>query len=81
MKKLHLKTANYIFLVDLEESDETTAVEIYDLETKLISNNWLAEGFLFEILCGDTDEEIVFISQEMEYNRIEILKEKEDEKN
>lgn len=81
MKKLHLKTTNFIFKVDIEESDEVNAVEMYDTDEKLISNNFLASDFFFQILLGDTDEEITFITDEMEYNRIEILKEKQNEEN
>lgn len=75
----HLETKNYIFYCDLEEYDEIA--KMYDKEMNLISDNYFAHEFLWEILAGKTDEEIIFISDEMEYNRQEILKEIKEEDN
>lgn len=73
--KKHLQTENYNFLCDLTESDENAAVKMYDKENVLISDNYFAYGYLWEVLAGMTEEKITFISSEMEYNRQEIAKE------
>lgn len=72
----HLETKNYYFLADLEEGDDNANTKMYDHTGKLISDNYHASQFLYEILAGETDEEITFISDEMKYNQTEILKEK-----
>lgn len=77
--KRHLATKDYIFYCDTEESDETAAVKMYDNEMNLISDNYFAGEYLWEIIAGLTDEKITFISDEMEYNRKEILKEVQEE--
>lgn len=78
-KELHVKTEDYYFLADTEESDENAAVKMYNSEMNLISDNHFAGEYLWEILAGLTDEKITFISDEMEYNRKEILKEVQEE--
>ena len=77
--KKHLATEDYIFYCDTEESDETAAVKMYDTEMNLISDNYFAGEYIWEILAGKTNEVITFISDEMEYNRKEILKEVQEE--
>lgn len=72
---LHAVTENYFFFIDAEESDENAAVKMYDKENVLISDNYFACEYLWEILAGMTEEKITFISSEMEYNRQEIVKE------
>lgn len=75
----HLETKNYYFLVDIEEGDENGNTEMYDVKTnKLISDNCHATFYLNDILSGQTDEEITFISEDMKYNQIEMLKEIEN---
>lgn len=70
-------TTNYKFKVDTEESDENAAVKMYDQSGKLISDNFHGANFLYSVLSGEEEEEeITFISPDMEYNRIEILKER-----
>ena len=73
MKKLHLKTNQYLFLFDIENTDETSGIEMFDYDGKLISNNFLAYNFLHEILAGDSDQEIVFISKELEIDAAESI--------
>lgn len=68
----HLATKNHYFMVDLMEGDENANTKMYSLDGTLISDNYHANQFLYEILAGETDEEIVLISEEMLYNQKQI---------
>lgn len=70
---LHVITADWFFFVNPEESDETAAVKMTDKNLNLISDNFLASDYLFSLLLDDS--EVIAISEEMQYNKTELLKE------
>lgn len=43
-------TADHLFYVNYQESDDCTAVIMKDHHGKLISNNWHASNYLFELM-------------------------------
>ena len=70
---LHAITKDYFFFIDTEESDEVNAVKMTDKQLNLISDNWLACDYLFGLLQEDSPE-ILSLSDEMQYNKTELLK-------
>ena len=73
MKIKHLETENFTFFIDLAESDENAAVEIYNKAGEFVSDNIHAYNFIFRILEGKENEKIIYISDELteQKNRLE----------
>lgn len=71
---LHVITKENYFFCDLTESDETNAVKMTDKALNLISDNCHAANFLFDLLQTDSAE-ITALSEDMKYNRAEMIKE------
>lgn len=64
--KLSAITANFIYYVDENESDENSSTVLLDKNMLLVSDNYFAFSDLFALASGEGDEELLWASRSIE---------------
>lgn len=64
---LYMITDEYVFFVNLMESDDNGCTRMYDHDMKLISNNYFATNEI-AVIVEDEQDSIRWVSEDAKYN-------------